>query len=108
MNGPDFLQRLIAFLASFIPVAGIAVTFLVASTSQGRMRYLALILGPLLTALLALAVGKTAMAGGNLLAAAIYPVFLLFLIGYYPVLAVIYVVRRVRDDKIKGNDSQHQ
>jgi hypothetical protein len=105
MNGPDFLLRLFAFIATFIPVAGIAVTFLVASTSQGRMRYMVLILGPLLTALLALAAGKMAMAGGNMLAAVIYSVFLLFLISYYPVLAVIYVVRRSRNGGQDGDNS---
>jgi len=88
--------RTLAFAGTFLPIAGIALTILVAWRLRGRARHAALLLGPPATVLASWLAVPYVWRDGNLLAAVVYlGAFIVIGVGY-PIMALVLIVRATR------------
>ena len=81
--------RLLQFLGTFLPLLGVFATAIVAALTTGWKRWTALLVTPAATFALTTVYADVIARDGNLLFAALYILFLLALVVYYPVLAIL-------------------
>lgn len=88
--------RTLAFAGTFLPLAGIAITIVLAWRLRGRARDAALLIGPPVTVLASWLAVPYVWRDGNLLAAVIYlGAFIVIGVGY-PIMALVLLVRALR------------
>jgi hypothetical protein len=92
----EIIGIFLLFLGTFLPLAGLIVTFLSGLTMSGRPRFYTLLLGPAVTFALCLMFGGPISYNGNLLFAVFFGLFLVFLVFYYPILLLWYFVFALR------------
>lgn len=81
--------RLWQLLGTFLPLLGAVATAIVAALTTGWKRWIALVAIPAATIALTTVYADVIARDGNLLFAALYLSFLLALVVYYPVLAIL-------------------
>lgn len=86
------LAPLLVILGTFLPVLGIAFTFVAARRARGALRWCLLAGLPAATLLACWWAAEPVMRDGNLLAATVYLLYALSLILYYPALAFLVIL----------------
>ncbi len=103
------VDQILIILGTFLPIAGSGLTIFLASIFEGKLRWISLVIIPAVTMLLCWIWAGFIWQNGNMLAAALFYVYFISLIIYYPILLVSGLVI-LRNNKQAGqsgtNDSQ--
>ena len=94
---PDPVWQLIG---TVWPLVGLALIAVAGSVTRGATRWWIIVAGPLIVAAPCFLYAKEIAYDGNMLFVLIFVLFAIGLMVYYPVLAVVWIVRRVRRTQV--------
>ncbi|MFH0890696.1 MAG: hypothetical protein V1856_01550 [Candidatus Liptonbacteria bacterium] len=89
----------IRLILTFLPIYGIALTFIFAAIFSGLKRWLILFLVPLATLHIFYAVLNYVLFNGNLLGGVMLGMYMLYLVFYYPILVIVLLVVWLKNRK---------
>ena len=87
----DF-ETILVIVGTFLPLIGTGLTVLLASISHGIFRWSILFILPILTMLICWMIIDVVWKDGNMLAAALYMIYVVVLFIYYPILTIFGLI----------------
>jgi hypothetical protein len=101
----DF-RTLLVIVGTFLPLIGTVLTVLFASITEGVFRWTILAVVPILTLVICWSIIGMVWKDGNMLAAALYLVYVVALFIYYPILTVtgLIICQNSRSSSKPGSD----
>jgi hypothetical protein len=91
------VSRVLLLLGTFLPVLGMALTFLLAAMMRpGTGRALVLLAGPAATLAVCFLFARPIGANGNMLFIALLMILWVSLCAYYPILIAVWAIRAFR------------